>query len=63
MVRVPPRKSMSHRRPGIDPMCQYSQAMLVIGTGVGSGISKSATHSPAPNGFDVLHSTLIGGER
>ena len=46
---------MSHRRPGIDPMCQYSQAMVVIGTGAGSGISKSATHSPAPNGFGVLH--------
>jgi hypothetical protein len=36
-------------------MCQYSQAMVVIGTGAGSGISKSATHSPAPNGFGVLH--------
>ena len=36
-------------------MCQYSQAMVVIGTGVGSGISKSATHSPTPNGFGVVH--------
>ncbi|HEY6496898.1 MAG TPA: hypothetical protein VIZ43_26780 [Trebonia sp.] len=23
--------------PGIDPMCQYSQAMVVTGTGAGSG--------------------------
>jgi len=55
MVRVPPNRPMSHRRPGTDPMCQYSQAMVVIGTGAGSGIAKSATHSPAPNGFGVLH--------
>src|SRR5690242_18975031 len=55
MVRVPPRRSMSHSRPGIDPMCQYSQALVIIGTGDGSGISKSATHSLAPNGSGVLH--------
>jgi hypothetical protein len=36
-------------------MCQYSQAMVVTGTGDGSGIAKSATHSPAPNGSGVLH--------
>jgi hypothetical protein len=26
---------MSHRRPGTDPMCHYSQAMVVTGTGAG----------------------------
>ncbi len=30
--------------------------MVVTGTGAGSGASKSATHSPAPNGLDVLRS-------
>ena len=29
--------------------------MFVSGMGVGSGMAKSATHAPAPNGFGVVH--------
>ena len=56
---VPPRKSSSAARPGMEPTCQNSQAMVVSGsTDLPSTTpaSKSTTQSPFPKGLGVRHS-------
>jgi hypothetical protein len=51
-----PKGSMSTRRL-TEPICQNSEAIDVIGAGVSSGMAKSTSQPPFPNGADVPQSS------